>query len=294
MGAVQDVSAKNWDRSYRVNLRGPVLLARAFLPGMLGRDSGVFACVSSSPGPYMAAYETFKTAQVEMANTLAAELEGTGVIALSIGPGLVPTPGAAEGIKLLAPLYGKTVDEFYALSAAHMITAEAAGAGFAAAVALAERFRGQEIGAKQALVAAGIDLARVEQEGGKLLLAGEEWDKALGLCRSTRSTLAEQAEGWVKRPLFERQWVVRDFRKYAGMPVEDWLALLARLENALAARDPAETAAVRAPLARLAAYYEHLGKVMEGYEKDPDKVAEYGRIVGGWRREATELAALLG
>lgn len=32
---------------------------------------------------------------------------------------------------------------------------------------------------------------------------------------------------------------------------------------------------------------------MEGYEKDPAKVAGYGRIIEGWRREAAELAALL-
>jgi NAD(P)-dependent dehydrogenase (short-subunit alcohol dehydrogenase family) len=39
LGAVKNVPINNWDASYRVNLRGPVLLARAFLPGMVTRKS---------------------------------------------------------------------------------------------------------------------------------------------------------------------------------------------------------------------------------------------------------------
>src|SRR3990170_3548808 len=48
MGAVKDTPVEKWDFSYRVNLRGPVLLARAFLPDMVKRKHGVFVCVSSS------------------------------------------------------------------------------------------------------------------------------------------------------------------------------------------------------------------------------------------------------
>jgi NAD(P)-dependent dehydrogenase (short-subunit alcohol dehydrogenase family) len=35
LGAVEDVDIKTWDASYRVNLRKPVLLAHAFIPGMV-------------------------------------------------------------------------------------------------------------------------------------------------------------------------------------------------------------------------------------------------------------------
>jgi hypothetical protein len=77
------------------------------------------------------------------------------------------------------------------MSEAHLISAGAAGGGFAAAIPLAE----QSAGAKA------------------LELDGEELAQALALCREVRTTLAEQAEGWKRRPLFERQWVVRDFKK---------------------------------------------------------------------------------
>jgi hypothetical protein len=177
----------------------------------------------------MGAYESFKAAQVHLANTLDAELEGTGVHAFTIGPGLVRTPGANAGIEQLAPLYGKTVGEFYAISEAHIISAEAAGAGFAAAVALASNFRGQEISSKQALIAAEIDIE--EQPSTRGELSAEQTTQALGLCRRIRQTLKGQSEGWQEQSLFERQWLHCDFKRNAGMTVEQWLDTLGELER---------------------------------------------------------------
>jgi NAD(P)-dependent dehydrogenase (short-subunit alcohol dehydrogenase family) len=296
VGAVHRAPIADWDLSYRVNVRGPVLLARAFLPGMIERQHGVFVCVSSSgAAPYMGPYEVMKTAQVELGNTLAAELEESGVIAFTIGPGLVRTPGAEATIPKIAALYGKTVDEFYAMSQAHIISAEAAGAGFAAAIALASQWRGQEIGAVQALRAAGIDWeapTRQDAAGGALTPA--RCAEALALCREVRATLAEQSAGWAERPLFERQWVVRDFRNHAGMPVERWLDLLACLEERLAAGDGAGALAVGAPIDQLVAYYEHMLHAARGYlQKDPEKLAEAESALAAWKEAASKLAQML-
>ncbi len=112
LGQVKDLPIEKWDESYRVNLRGPVLLARAFLPDMI---AGSMACLHACRPPaqrYLGGYETFKAAQVHLANTLDAELEGTGVIAFTIGPGLVPTETASQAVEQLAPLMGMTVEEF--------------------------------------------------------------------------------------------------------------------------------------------------------------------------------------
>lgn len=203
LGAVKDVPIKVWDASYRVNLRGPVLLARAFLPGMLERDYGVFVCVSSTGLAYLGAYEIFKTAQVELANTLDAELEGTGVIAFTIGPGAVPTATFQSSIGRLANLYGKTVAEFYEMVKDQIISVEAAGAGFAAAIALADCFRGQEIASFQALHAAGIELPEEERGITEVALTSEELEQVLTLCREVRTTLAEQSEAWKRRSVFD-------------------------------------------------------------------------------------------
>jgi NADP-dependent 3-hydroxy acid dehydrogenase YdfG len=72
IGSVHEVGICNWDLSYRVNLRGPVILISHILPFMLKRNSGIIVMVpSSGAAPYMGAYEVFKTSQVELANTLA-------------------------------------------------------------------------------------------------------------------------------------------------------------------------------------------------------------------------------
>ncbi len=293
VGAVKDTPIKDWDLSYRVNLRGPALLARAFLPGMLERKCGVFICVSSVGDAYMSAYESMKSAQVHLARILDTELEGSGVIAFTIGPGLVMTETAQQQIKKLAPMYGKSVQEFYDMSKEHIITVEEAGAGFAAATALAERFKGLEIDSRMALNAAGIEWGKPAVTSSSLHLTAEEAQKALPLCRSVREILDGQVRGWAERPLFERQWVIRDFKKYAGMPAEQCLEELAALESALqAGGDTANLTGKEIP-SRLAAYFLHYQELSQGFIKDPQQLAETMAALKDWTQKAEDLAALV-
>ncbi len=289
LGAVKEVPIEKWDASYRVNLRGPVLLARAFLPGMLGRQHGTFVCVSSAGTAYLGAYETFKAAQVHLAETLDAELEGTGVAAFAIGPGLVPTQTAQTAVERLAPLMGLTVAEFFEMNQAAVLSAEEAGAGFAAAIALAEKFRGQEISSMQALRAACPGYGGAA-EAGQPTLAADTARQAQNLCRAVRQTLADQAAGWQQRPLFERLWVVRDFKKVAGRPVEEWLSALQQLEAGLQA---GALPALRPPLDKLAGYYAHLADLARGYEKNAARLEDYLRHIHAWQTEVESLQTLL-
>jgi hypothetical protein len=257
---------------------------------MLGRHHGVFVCVSSTGTAFLGGYETFKAAQVHLANTLDAELEGTGVIAFTIGPGLIPTETANRAVEKLAPLMGMTVSEFFTLNKNIVLTVEEAGAGFAAALALAEQFRGQEISSLQALKTAGYKFGPAPEQvtaPGKANVAARQ--QAIALCQAVRTTLAEQAEGWKSRSLFERQWVVRDFKKTAGMPVEEWLDALACLEETL--KGPG--AAARPPLEKLAGYYNHLAELAKGFEKDPLKLQDSLNHVYGWVEEVERLGQLL-
>jgi NAD(P)-dependent dehydrogenase (short-subunit alcohol dehydrogenase family) len=290
LGAVQDVSIEEWDLSYRVNLQGPVVLAKTFLPGMLERNYGVFACVSSVGEAYMGAYESLKAAQTHLGSTLDAELEGTGVIVFTIGPGLVHTPGALAGIEKLAPLYDKTVEEFFEMSKEQVISAEGAGAGFAAAVALAERFRGMEIDSRSALAAAGISLP--EEENLKEAEPGEvSLTEVIELCREVRKTIYEQHQGWLNRPIFERQWMLRNFKKVAGMPAEHWLDLLDKMEQALEEGNFGKAAALQAPLNKLASFYKNLQQLARGYVKDPAELEKNLQITRQWQEDAEKLAA---
>jgi len=290
LGSVTDVPIETWDASYQVNLRGPVLMAQAFLPGMVTRGHGTFVCVSSTGTAYLGAYETFKSAQVHLAETLDAELEGTGVNVLTIGPGFVPTETATQAAAQLTPRLGMTMEEFYSLNQHAILTAKEAGLGFALAVLYAERFKGMEISSLQALRAADINYGTTGLSESTKTLKVNKRKVALELCKQVKHTLAEQSAGWRERSLFERQWMLRDFRKNAGMNVERWLDALERLETGLAGDGPIEVP----PLSDLAEYYEHLAELAKGYEKDSEKLEEDLAHIYSWREEVFSLLQALG
>jgi len=284
LGEVKDLPIEAWDKSYRVNLRGPVLMAKAFLPDMIERNHGVFACVSSTGTAFLGGYETFKAAQVHLANTLDAELEGKNVIAYAIGPGLVPTETASKAVAQLAPQMGMTVEQFFEMNRGAVLSAEEAGAGFAVSILFAQNFRGQEISSIQALKAADLNFGAEKMGSPPTGIDAEKRRDAQALCEAVLITLKEQSEDWKRRSLFERQWVIRDFRKTAGMPVEEWLETLRQLEDNLQ-----RGVVSRPPLEKLASYYEHLAELAKGYERNPAKLEESLRHVCGWRDEVKKL-----
>jgi NAD(P)-dependent dehydrogenase (short-subunit alcohol dehydrogenase family) len=293
LGAVQDLPIAQWDASYRVNLRGPVLLARAFLPGMARRQHGVFVCVSSTGVAFMGAYEILKTAQAELANTLQAELEGTGVTVFTIGPGVAPTPTATAAIQHLASLYGQSTAEFYATVQDQFISVEAAGAGFAAAIALADQFAGQETASVPALFAAGIELPNQQDDQTRGQFTAEQLEQIQTLGHQVYMTLAQESASWQQRSIFERQWLIRAFKKHAGMSTAQWLEQLERLNHAAQAQDSMTLTTMSLPLKGLANYYSYLYTAAVGYVKDPTEREEQLCIVRGWQAEVERLSALL-
>ena len=75
----------------RVNVLALTELTKLFLPGMLGRRSGVIVNVASTaafqPGPLMAVYYATKAYVLSFTEALAEELHGTGVTATALCPG---------------------------------------------------------------------------------------------------------------------------------------------------------------------------------------------------------------
>lgn len=293
LGAVQDLPIAQWDTSYRVNLRGPVLLAQTFLPGMVKRQHGTFVCVSSTGVAFMGGYEILKTAQVELANTLQAELEGTGVTVFTIGPGVAPTATATAAIEHLASLYGQSTAEFYATVRDQFISVEAAGAGFAAAIALADQFAGQETASVPALYAAGIELPKPQngQTSGRFTAGQLQQIQTLG--HRVYTTLAQESSSWHERSIFERQWLIRAFKKQAEMSTDQWLERLEKLERVAQAGDGMALTTLPLPLKGLANYYSYLYAAAEGYVKDAAQREAQLRIVRGWREDVEHLADLL-
>ena len=302
MGAVKDTPVESWDFSYRVNLRGPVVLARKFLPAMIERKHGVFVCVSSSgAAPFMGAYEVFKTAQVELSNTISAELEGTGVYAFTIGPGISKTPGFVEGGGKVASLMGMSLEELFELNKNAQISPEAAGAGFAIAVVLAKKYHGQETSSIQVLRQAGIPLTNEEETEIKSQEPEQKQQAQPAKPSENRSppelyqtmmkTYTEQSEGWKKRNLFERQWVSRDFKKTTGLSIDEMQTTLKALGNNL--KTNASTVEFIEPLNQLAGYYVHQQEQLKGFEKNPQKLEENLKIIDGWVKDAKALVQAL-
>ena len=79
----------------RVNCEAVVVLTRAFLPGMIERGRGGIITVASSAGlqplPYETTYSATKAFATNFTEALHVELRGTGVKALAVNPGPVPT-----------------------------------------------------------------------------------------------------------------------------------------------------------------------------------------------------------
>lgn len=127
-----------------------------------------------------------------------------------------------------------------------------------------------EIDSRTALAAAYIVLSEEgESQSAIFDLTLEDTKRAVKICRRVRSTVDEQYQGWLQRQLFERQWMLRNFKQLAGLTAEQWLETLDQFEQSMASRDPASKgAAVDITLDKLAHFYENQKKYSKDYIKD--------------------------
>ena len=94
-GRLAELSPERQAEMVRVNCEAVVTLSRAFVPGMIARGRGGVITVASTAGlqplPYEATYGASKAFATNLTEALHAELRGTGVTALAVNPGPVPT-----------------------------------------------------------------------------------------------------------------------------------------------------------------------------------------------------------
>jgi NAD(P)-dependent dehydrogenase (short-subunit alcohol dehydrogenase family) len=140
----EELDAALVDRLYAVNVRAPLLLIAALVPGMVSRGSGVIISISSGSAvvgtPRRAAYAATKGAIDAATRSLAIELGPHGIRVNSVAPGVVDTemwarnkaiPGVVEEIEALTPLRRWATPEdiadvvaFLASDAARFVTGE--------------------------------------------------------------------------------------------------------------------------------------------------------------------------
>ncbi|MEW2397261.1 SDR family NAD(P)-dependent oxidoreductase [Streptomyces sp. NPDC046862] len=91
-----DLSKGSWDRMLQVNLTGPFLVTRAFVPDMLEAGWGRIVNISSSSAqtgaPAMAHYAASKGGVIGFTKALAIEYADKGITVNNVPPGVVDTP----------------------------------------------------------------------------------------------------------------------------------------------------------------------------------------------------------
>ncbi|PWJ76372.1 enoyl-ACP reductase-like protein [Pseudaminobacter salicylatoxidans] len=91
----EDTDFATWKKVLGVNLDGPFLMSKAFLPGMRARKYGRIVNVASTTfwlnAPQMTAYIASKGGVIGFTRALASEIGADGVTANVIAPGLTNT-----------------------------------------------------------------------------------------------------------------------------------------------------------------------------------------------------------
>ena len=186
-----------------------------------------------------------------------------------------------SAIEIVAAQMGMTTDSFYAMNSDHILEADAAGLGFALSVADAARYHGQEVGCIQVLMDSGLFHSESAEAG-----AETTSEEKIALFSHIYDTFASQYTGWQRMNIFERQWVLRDFKKSMGISTDQAQEALLRITNVIA-DGSAVKQKDRAMLELLRQYWQHQLKLLRGYEKNPAKLAENERIIDGWIGDIT-------
>jgi 2-keto-3-deoxy-L-fuconate dehydrogenase len=113
-GNILACGEEDWDFSFDLNVRSMYRMIRAFLPGMLARESGSIinmASVASSVRavPNRFVYSTTKAAVIGLTKSVAADFVTTGVRCNAICPGTIESPSLRQRIEAQAIESGQDV-----------------------------------------------------------------------------------------------------------------------------------------------------------------------------------------
>jgi len=94
------ITEEAWDRMMQVNLKGPFLCVREFIPDMLAANWGRIVNISSSSAQTgatsMSHYVASKGGLIGLTRALAIEFAGSGITVNNVPPGFVDTPMLRE------------------------------------------------------------------------------------------------------------------------------------------------------------------------------------------------------
>ena len=115
MRRIEDEDAKEWERSFRINVIGSMSMAKAVLPAMKEQKSGSIVFVSSlsarNADITLGAYSAAKAALLSVARTMAREWGEYGIRVNSVAPGHVYGPNLEWYFNYLAKEQRRTFEE---------------------------------------------------------------------------------------------------------------------------------------------------------------------------------------
>jgi NAD(P)-dependent dehydrogenase (short-subunit alcohol dehydrogenase family) len=93
---VLETTIEQWDLTFAINVRAPLIVCQEVLPQMLERGSGAIVNVASVGGligiPYRAAYGASKAALISLTRSLTVDYAIRGIRANCVAPGTTETP----------------------------------------------------------------------------------------------------------------------------------------------------------------------------------------------------------
>ncbi|OHV75556.1 SDR family oxidoreductase [Ensifer sp. LCM 4579] len=103
-GTILDVTEKDYDFAFDLNVKSMYRMIRAFLPGMVERGGGSIINMSSVAGvpmgvPNRFAYSASKAAVIGLTKSVAIDFIGKGVRCNAIAPGTVQSPSLEERMR---------------------------------------------------------------------------------------------------------------------------------------------------------------------------------------------------
>jgi predicted AAA+ superfamily ATPase len=111
---------------------------------------------------------------------------------------------------------------------------------------------------------------------------------AMELLTRIKETFEQQYSGWWVMNIFERQWVLRDFKKAMGISAEQASEKLNILYQQ-SQDDFSNVIAEQYFFDRLRDYWGHQLQLLKGYEKDKNKLIENTQIINGWIHDIESL-----
>ncbi len=291
MGAIEKVSISDWDLSYAVNLRGPVLLIQKFIPSMKNKGGIIAFIPSAAVTPYMAAYEIFKTAQVELCNTLSEELSDNNIITYSIAPGFVKTDTAIKSVEIVASSLEITPDDFYKTLEEVILDVELAGVGYAVSVVNAEKYNGTMTSSYQVLKDAGLIFDNVVKQDNIQIQV--DYERLTSLFTSVTNIFFNQYQSWQMKKLFQKQFILSDFKKQMGMKADSYKKLLEDLQAQTQNNQWDNFLDSKDMFIKLQNFYKHQKDLLQNYEKNMMQLANDTKLLNSWIDIIQELIDIL-